>query len=136
MEAKRIKKEEKAKKKADKMMMKCKDSSSSESPSSSESDCDNVMNMKEMKTKKTSNTEEGSKKIEVCMRGKCKKSGAAMLMENFQTAVGWKITWKGQDRAFLTSSTKSFSQESAKSYQAFGHLDTLQSRAKHSSERH
>nr|GEY12176.1 thioredoxin-like fold protein [Tanacetum cinerariifolium] len=35
--------------------------------------------------------EEGSKKIKVCMRGKCKKSGATMLMENFQTTIGWKV---------------------------------------------
>ncbi|GJT85915.1 kinase-like domain, phloem protein 2-like protein [Tanacetum coccineum] len=40
MEAKRLKTEEKVKKKASKMMMECKDSSSSKSPSSSESDCD------------------------------------------------------------------------------------------------
>ncbi|XP_076928304.1 diacylglycerol O-acyltransferase 3-like [Bidens hawaiensis] len=115
MESKRIKKEEKAKKKA---MMKtdCKDSSSSES-SSSESDCDNVVNMSELKTVTASNTNQEpatsslvqvlekaenivitgtaivnevdcGKKIEVCMGGKCKKSGAATLLENFQAAVG------------------------------------------------
>lgn len=39
--------------------------------------------------------EEGSKKIEVCMGGKCKKSGAAMLMENFQRAVGEEVAVVG-----------------------------------------
>lgn len=122
MESKRIKKEEKAKKKAARMMTECKDSSSS---CSSESDCDNVMNMKQLKTEVTSNSKQevttsslalvtpvqiqevenqvienaickdvvsnvdvDCKKIEVCMGGKCKKSGAAMLLENFQAAVG------------------------------------------------
>ncbi|XP_076951143.1 diacylglycerol O-acyltransferase 3-like [Bidens hawaiensis] len=94
----------------------CKDSSSSES-SSSESDCDNVVNMSQLKTVRTSNTNQEptssssvqipekaenivitdtaivnevdcGKKIEVCMGGKCKKSGAAALLENFQAAVG------------------------------------------------
>ncbi|KAI7741875.1 hypothetical protein M8C21_032447 [Ambrosia artemisiifolia] len=35
------------------------------------------------------------KKIEVCMGGKCKKSGAAMLLENFQAAVGGEATVVG-----------------------------------------
>lgn len=115
MESKRKKKEEKAKKKAAKMMMVCnEESSSSESSCSSESDCENVVDMKQLKTvttpevvhqeltpsvivteNATSNpgnvllsVDEGSNKIEVCMGGKCKKSGAAMLLENFQKAVG------------------------------------------------
>ncbi|KAK9080075.1 hypothetical protein SSX86_001750 [Deinandra increscens subsp. villosa] len=117
MECKRIKKEEKAKKKASRMMMMmtdCKDSSSSSSESSSDSDCDKVVNMSQLKTHQepppplsssslqvlekpetrvTVNAigkvgEDCGKKIEVCMGGKCKKSGAAMLLENFQMAVG------------------------------------------------
>lgn len=112
MESKKMKKEEKAKKKAAKMTMVCNESSSSsESSCSSESECDNVVNMKQLKTATppqavnqettpsssmpSSNpgnvllsVEEGSKKIEVCMGGKCKKSGAELLMENFQKAVG------------------------------------------------
>ncbi|XP_076933367.1 diacylglycerol O-acyltransferase 3-like [Bidens hawaiensis] len=114
MESKRIKKEEKAKKKAMMKKTDCKDSSSSES-SSSESDCDNVVvNMSKLKTVTTSNTNQEptsssssvqvlekpenivitdtavdcGKKIEVCMGGKCKKSGAATLLETFQAAVG------------------------------------------------
>lgn len=121
MESKRMKKEEKAKKKAAARMTECKDSSSSSS-SSSESDCENVVNMKQLKTvptsishqettstlavapvqvhevenqgtlqtvcKDVSNVNVDSNKIEVCMGGKCKKSGAAMLLENFQKAVG------------------------------------------------
>ncbi|KAM0008026.1 putative diacylglycerol O-acyltransferase [Helianthus debilis subsp. tardiflorus] len=130
MEYKRMKKEEKAKKK---MMTKtktdCKDSSSSSSESSSESDCDNVVNMRQLKTVPTSTTNthqettsavqvlekaenlvaetavckigssvneaDCGKKIEVCMGGKCKKSGAAMLLENFQAAVGGEATVVG-----------------------------------------
>nr|XP_043640202.1 diacylglycerol O-acyltransferase 3 [Erigeron canadensis] len=38
--------------------------------------------------KDVSNVNIDSNKIEVCMGGKCKKSGAAMLLENFQKAVG------------------------------------------------
>lgn len=38
--------------------------------------------------KDVSNVNLDSNKIEVCMGGKCKKSGAAMLLENFQKAVG------------------------------------------------
>ncbi|MFS8034957.1 putative diacylglycerol O-acyltransferase [Helianthus anomalus] len=130
MEYKRMKKEEKAKKK---MMTKtktdCKDSSSSSSESSSESDCDNVVNMRKLKTVPTSTTNthqkttsavqflekaenrvaetavckigssvneaDCGKKIEVCMGGKCKRSGAAMLLENFQAAVGGEATVVG-----------------------------------------
>lgn len=33
-------------------------------------------------------TNESTRKIEVCMGGKCKKSGAALLLEEFQKAVG------------------------------------------------
>ncbi|XP_024995180.1 diacylglycerol O-acyltransferase 3, cytosolic [Cynara cardunculus var. scolymus] len=114
MELKRRKKEEKAKKKAAKMM-ECKSKKeSSSSSSSSESECEklalsqllaspsaietatttviespssmveeveNNMNMK-MQSKRVGD------KIEVCMGGKCKKSGAAVLLENFQKAVG------------------------------------------------
>ncbi|GKB90810.1 hypothetical protein Tco_0963082 [Tanacetum coccineum] len=82
MEVKRLKTEEKVKKKASKMMMECKDSSSSK--------MENKVNENAM-LKDLTLVEEGSKKIEVCMRGKCKKSGAAMLMENFQRSVWWKV---------------------------------------------
>ncbi|KAL4579184.1 hypothetical protein LXL04_015321 [Taraxacum kok-saghyz] len=113
MESKKMKKEEKAKKKAAKLMMVCNESSSSSSESScsSESDCENIVDMKQLKTVSTPNQEatpalrvaeipssnpsnisvsvdERSNKIEVCMGGKCKKSGAEMLLENFQKAVG------------------------------------------------
>ncbi|MGV7468050.1 hypothetical protein PJI21_29140, partial [Mycobacterium kansasii] len=33
-------------------------------------------------------TGESTRKIEVCMGGKCKKSGSALLLEEFQKAVG------------------------------------------------
>ncbi|KAI3821431.1 hypothetical protein L1987_08999 [Smallanthus sonchifolius] len=108
LESKRMKK---AKKKASRMMMMTKDSSSSsssESSCSSESDCDNVVNMKSHQEAASSVQtaigkveedcdnvvnmkkirEDCGKKIEVCMGGKCKKSGGAMLLENFQKAVG------------------------------------------------
>ncbi|XP_071692981.1 diacylglycerol O-acyltransferase 3 [Rutidosis leptorrhynchoides] len=123
MEYKRIKKEEKAKKKAAMMMNTMKDSSSSSSSSSSESDRDNVVNMKQLKTKNKNHQESTASvqvqvlekvenlvtenaickdvsnvgevgvntlnnKIEVCMGGKCKKSGAEMLLENFRSAIG------------------------------------------------
>ncbi|KAJ0577396.1 putative Thioredoxin-like superfamily [Helianthus annuus] len=93
MEYKRMKKEEKAKKK---MMTKtktdCKDSSSSSSESSSESDCDNVVNMRQLKTVPTSTTnthQETTSVVQVL------KSGAAMLLENFQAAVGGEATVVG-----------------------------------------
>ncbi|CAH1439579.1 unnamed protein product [Lactuca virosa] len=119
MESRRMKKEEKAKKKAAKMMMVCNESSSSsESSCSSESDCENMVDMKQLKIVTTPkvihqevtpspspslsvteipglipsnvlvSVDEGINKIEVCMGGKCKKSGAEMLLENFQKAVG------------------------------------------------
>ncbi|GJV00930.1 thioredoxin-like fold protein [Tanacetum coccineum] len=119
MEAKRIKKEEKAKKKASKMMMECKDSSSSKSPSSSESDCDNVMNMKEiMETKKSFKAQIGKvQEIRSCNAdGEFSNSGrvesdpdVAFFRTNVsecqQRVKELQITWKSQDRAFLTSST-------------------------------
>ncbi|KAD4385149.1 hypothetical protein R6Q59_010700 [Mikania micrantha] len=97
MESKKMKKD---KKKASQMMMVDSSSSSSES-SSSESDCNNVVNMSQLETMATSTStaekpeinaisivnEDCGKKIEVCMGGKCKKSGAAMLLENFRAAV-------------------------------------------------
>ncbi|KAK1407818.1 hypothetical protein QVD17_39445 [Tagetes erecta] len=107
------------------MMTECKDSSSSSSESSSsESDCDNnVVNMSQLKTHQDTTSsvqclenldnivpettaiskvainvnaeEDCGKKIEVCMGGKCKKSGAAMLLENFNKAVGGEASVVG-----------------------------------------
>ncbi|KAI3730202.1 hypothetical protein L6452_18879 [Arctium lappa] len=105
IELKRRKKEEKAKKKAAKMMMnyKCKDNEESSSSSSSESECEKVRSSNvivshgetttllpsslvgEAQVEKSINN---NNKIEVCMGGKCKKSGAAVLLENIQKAVG------------------------------------------------
>nr|WNE90695.1 Diacyglycerol acyltransferase 3 [Carthamus tinctorius] len=110
MELKMRKKEEKAKKKAaaaKTMMMMMKESSSSSS--SSESECEKI-NVETTTTSASSSlmvvddkqaidkmddkqviessSLNNSKIIEVCMGGKCKKSGAAMLLENFQRAVG------------------------------------------------
>ncbi|KAI3686981.1 hypothetical protein L1987_80671 [Smallanthus sonchifolius] len=81
-------KEDKSESKRMKKAKKTKDSSSESC--SSESDCDNVVSQQSsVQVIATGKVEEDcGKKIEVCMGGKCKKSGGAMLLENFQKAVG------------------------------------------------
>lgn len=104
-EMKRKRKEEKAVKKAAKkmMMMKEKEDDDSESSCSSGSDCCSAtMELKNLETLMPRNESNNSisnlvieekqaglmNKIEVCMGGKCKRSGAMQLLEEIDKKVG------------------------------------------------
>ncbi|KAK1295141.1 hypothetical protein QJS10_CPA16g01769 [Acorus calamus] len=99
---KKKKKEEKSAMKAAQKSDCAKDasSSSSSSESSSDSECEKVIDMNRLRSTTTIETSievtecnAGTvgalkEKIEVCMGGKCKKSGAEKLMEEFRRRVG------------------------------------------------
>lgn len=105
---------------AEEKKKKCKEDSSSSSSESSDSECEGVVNMKKAPLMLSStitkeevipdsiislakatdsinmkDDESTGKKIEVCMGGKCKKSGAGIILEELERVVGMEGTVSG-----------------------------------------